>query len=186
MEYIKLSLYGYSEKYYISESGVIFKDVDTIKEVKRGKDNIIRIKDKENKSIRISYKKLYRQVFNKEYCIDNIKNLNGEEWKEISGTNGKYYISNYGRVKSYCGYTARLMIPQERKNGYLSVQINGKHKKIHRLVATAFCENKYNEQEKIEIHHLDTNKKNNNYKNLTILSIAEHRKIHSNKGKNNT
>lgn len=121
MEYTKLSNYGYSEKYYISESGVIFKDVDTIKEVKRGKDNIIRIKDKENKSIRISYKKLYRQVFNKEYCIDNIKNLNGEEWKEISGTNGKYYISNYGRVKSYCGYNARLMIPQERKNGYLSV-----------------------------------------------------------------
>lgn len=48
-------------------------------------------------------------AYNKEFCIDNIKNLFNEEWHEIQGTNGKYLISNCGRVKSLCGYIAILL-----------------------------------------------------------------------------
>lgn len=95
------------------------------------------------KAKRISLKKLYRKAYNKEFCIDNISNLSGEEWKEIQGTNGKYYISNCGRVKSLCKYTAQILQPYQKYNGYLVVKINGKNTMIHRLVAFAFCDNKY-------------------------------------------
>lgn len=46
-----------------------------------------------------------------EFCIDEIENLSGEEWKPIENTDNKYFISNYGRVKSYCGYNAIVLKP---------------------------------------------------------------------------
>lgn len=49
-------------------------------------------------------------AYNKEYSIDTIENLNGEEWKEIDGE-GKYFISSCGRVKTYCGYYAKILKP---------------------------------------------------------------------------
>lgn len=89
-------------------------------------------------------------------------------------------VSNCGRVKSLCGYKAIILQPFEKTNGYLVVKINNKNVPIHRLVAFAFCENKYSDL-KIEIHHIDRNPKNNNANNLEILSIAEHHKRHSKK-----
>ncbi|MBQ6936418.1 MAG: hypothetical protein IJN49_07695 [Clostridia bacterium] len=38
-----------------------------------------------------------------------MKDLKGEVWKEVEGTEGRYYVSNCGRVKSLCGYTAKLL-----------------------------------------------------------------------------
>lgn len=93
------------------------------------------------KQTTVYIKPLYRKVFNKEYCIDNIKNLSGEIWKEISGTAGRYFISNLGRVKSYCGYTAAILHYAITKKGYYTVMINRKNIKVHRLVATAFVAN---------------------------------------------
>lgn len=88
---------------------------------------------------------MYRQVYNKEFCIDTIKSMQGEEWQEIDGTSGKYLVSTCGRIKSYCGYNAILLKPYKKSNGYLIVKINGKNFALHRLVAFAFCENKYSD-----------------------------------------
>ena len=46
----------------------------------------------------ISQKTLYRMIYNKQFCNDNIQNKDNEIWKEIDRTNGVYYISNSGRV----------------------------------------------------------------------------------------
>ena len=35
----------------------------------------------------VSLKTLYRQAFNKEYCIDNIEDLDNEVWNYIENTN---------------------------------------------------------------------------------------------------
>ena len=43
----------------------------------------------------------------------------------IEETAGKYMVSNCGRVKSLCGYTAKLLKPYEKENGYLLVKIKG-------------------------------------------------------------
>lgn len=103
-----LSAFGYSKDYYLTENGRLF-NAALGKEIIRDNLNRISIKDSNNKTVRIAFKSLYRLVFNKEYCKDSIKDLKGEVWKEVEGTEGRYYVSNCGRVKSLCGYTAKLL-----------------------------------------------------------------------------
>jgi hypothetical protein len=56
--------------------------------------------DFNNNRIKLSKKKIYYALYNKVLTIDNIKDLDGEQWKVINNTNGNYLISNKGRVKS--------------------------------------------------------------------------------------
>lgn len=175
--YILLSSFGYSSNYCITIDGCVYQ-LNPHKEIPRDKLNRISIKDSNNKCVRVTIKGLYRKVFDKEFCIDNVQSLCGEIWREIPNTKGRYFASNYGRIKSYCGNAAKLLKHYEQPSGYLEVSIDGKKRKIHQLVALCFCENKYKDI-KTEIHHIDKNKKNNNAANLEILSIAEHHKKHN-------
>jgi hypothetical protein len=49
----------------------------------------------------------------------------------IENTKEKYFVSNYGRVKSKCGIAAKILKPYLQKSGYLEVKIQGKNNKIH-------------------------------------------------------
>ena len=103
-----LSSIGYS-KYNLSIDGRLYKIAPAQTEIK--KDNINRfyiIADDGTAKI-ITLKELYRQVYNKEFSIDKTTDLPNEEWKEIKETDGKYYISNCGRVKSLCRYAAKIL-----------------------------------------------------------------------------
>lgn len=77
--------------------------------------------------------------------IDKIPNLPDEEWRPIEGYDGKYLISNCGRVKSLKHYDARLLKAFANNKGYLRVCLShkgkGRHFLVSRLVASAFCEN---------------------------------------------
>ena len=53
--------------------------------------------------------------------IDKIPNLPDEEWRSIEGYDGKYLISNCGRVKSLKHYDARLLKAFANNKGYLRV-----------------------------------------------------------------
>lgn len=94
-----------------------------------------------------------------------------EIWKDIVGFEGKYRISNTGKVLSlhYCGRNeVRELTPKINNKGYAWVQLekgNGTHayRLIHRLVAEAFIENPRNEP---IINHKDENPLNNNVENL--------------------
>ena len=176
-----LSAFGFSAKYYIDSKGQIY---NAEKNIFLSADNLHRfyLQSAKGNYKRITLKKLYRKVYNKEFCIDEIENLSGEEWKPIENTDNKYFISNYGRVKSYCGYNAIVLKPYLQQRGYLEVKINDKNFKIHQLVANAFCENRYKGTEtKTEIHHKNRNKQDNRSHNLIILSVEEHHKEHSKK-----
>ena len=69
-----------------------------------------------------------------------------EIWKSIEGYEGKYEISNLGRVKSLVDrngrYREQILKPRIGKAGYLYLNLwknsVGKARKIHRLVAEAF------------------------------------------------
>ena len=61
--------------------------------------------------------------------------------KEIPDTNGKYFISNSGYVLSLCRNKPLILKPYDCGNGYSFVKINGKNKRIHRLVGNAFIIN---------------------------------------------
>lgn len=85
--------------------------------------------------------------------------------KNIDRYNGKYKISNRGRVYSVKS-NIYLKIAKDY-HGYLFVNLcnNGKqkYKRIHRLVAEAFIPNPYNLP---EVNHKDENKENNYVENL--------------------
>ena len=56
--------------------------------------------------------------------LDRIKDLPNEEWKEIKGYDGKYLISNYGRIKSLKYYDARLLTAFANNKGYPRVALS--------------------------------------------------------------
>lgn len=68
--------------------------------------------------------------------------------------------------------------PKQRDNGngyrYINVNYGGKqvHFAVHRLVAELFVDGKSDEN--TEVHHIDGDKFNNNYKNLRWVSKKEH------------
>jgi len=93
-----------------------------------------------------------------------------EIWKDISNYEGKYEVSNLGRVRSlsYNGTGEIKFLKQStNKRGYKRVGLckNGKMKNcyVHRLVAITFIPNPNNHK---EVNHKDENPANNNVNNL--------------------
>lgn len=98
-----------------------------------------------------------------------------ENWKDITGFEGIYQVSDEGRVRSLdrkdnIGVTrkGRILVTQKRPNGYLCVHLskNGKTKwfLVHRLVAEAFVENQNSDY--TIVNHIDNNPVNNFASNL--------------------
>lgn len=96
-----------------------------------------------------------------------------EIWKNISGFNGLYQVSNLGNVRSRYNNNfeglvySKILKQKTTKYGYKTVDlcIFGKrhHCSVHRLVASAFIENPYNLP---IINHKDECKANNAAENL--------------------
>lgn len=65
-----------------------------------------------------------------------------EIWKDIKGFEGRYQVSNLGNVRSlnYRRKNITQNLKPKYSRGYLEVNLDNKHFKIHRLVAMAFVE----------------------------------------------
>ena len=99
-----------------------------------------------------------------------------EIWKDISGYEGLYQVSNLGDVRSL-NYRRngelKLLKQATNKQGYKQISLykNGKIKtyKVHRLVAIAFIPNPNNLP---VVNHKDENPSNNNVNNLEWCTVA--------------
>jgi hypothetical protein len=89
-----------------------------------------------------------------------------EIWKEVTGFDGLYLVSNFGRVKSFRRGKEKIL-SQHTRNRYMSVGLyaDGKMKRhyVHRLVGNAFISNPNNYP---CINHKDQTTANNNINNL--------------------
>ena len=110
-----------------------------------------------------------------------------EIWKDVLGYEGRYQVSNWGRVKRIGKYrnqvteweSNKLLKPAKKNNGYLYCQLSKdnktKPKMIHRLVAEAFIQNSDN---KPTVNHIDGNRENNSSDNLEWATYKENN-VHS-------
>lgn len=116
-----------------------------------------------------------------------------EIWKPIVGYEGRYEVSNLGRVRSLDRvvtrsdgvkrrYRGRLMKLGSERGGYLRVMLakdtKDKCHKVHKLVARAFIGPRPVDQ---QIMHLDGNQAHNCKVNLrygTAKENAAHKKLH--------
>jgi hypothetical protein len=83
----------------------------------------------------------------------------------------KYEISNSGVVRNV--KSGRQIKQFQGKDGYLRIQIAGKTRTVHRLVAEAFIPS---EVGKDFVNHKDGNKQNNNVENLEWCTRSENLK----------
>lgn len=109
-----------------------------------------------------------------------------ELWKPVVGYEGKYEVSNLGRVMSL-NYrntgTKKLLANQLRPDGYLQVSLSHKGKqykpKVHQLVAQTFIPKSISTD---EVNHIDKDRSNNLASNLEWVSRKENvRYSHSKK-----
>lgn len=113
-----------------------------------------------------------------EYKFDD---YDGEIWKEIEYYNG-YFVSNYGRIKSYKkSYDAfKLIKPSMNiKSGRLYVKIGDKNLQLARLVGHAFVEGYSGINNTID--HIDRDVTNNHADNLIWASQSVNNKNSKNK-----
>lgn len=96
-----------------------------------------------------------------------------EVWKDIKGYEGRYQVSNLGRVRSlkFKSHTkfskAGVLTAMKDGLGYMCVNLSRKTFKVHRLVADAFIENPNNFK---CVNHKDEDKTNNKAENLEWCS----------------
>ena len=107
-------------------------------------------------------------------------NIMVEVWKDVVGYEGKYQVSNFGKVRSIDRIDAsgkkrkgRYLKSCKDKDGYLYVCLsdgNVTTRKIHKLVAESFigvCPTGY------QVNHKDENKTNNRIENLEYVTAKQ-------------
>jgi len=111
----------------------------------------------------------------------SLENIDGEIWKEIEGYNEDYFVSNFGRVKSFNNYNRskeKILMQNEDSHGYLYVDLyknrKSKPKRIHTLMYKTHIEKI---PEGFVIHHKDFTK-NNYLDNFKMMTKEKHTVLH--------
>lgn len=126
----------------------------------------------------VSYATVYKQLDGLKRDVTLPECEQGEEWAEVEGYSGRYYISSHGRLFSTGDgrRKAKLMSPVSGNDGYLFSQLYDKERHrgrtypIHRLVAAAFCDGRTDERNCV--NHIDGNILNNHADNLEWCTLA--------------
>ena len=96
-----------------------------------------------------------------------------EIWKDIKGYEGRYQVSNWGRVKSLKrkgNPHDRILAAKKQNRGYVAVNLGKQTVSVHRLVANAFVPNPNGYP---AVNHIDENKHNNTAENLEWCTLKQ-------------
>ena len=90
-------------------------------------------------------------------------------WKDISGFEGRYQISDHGGVRNV--KTGRMLAISRCSNGYLFIRLGQGSKSylVHRLVAAAFVPG----DNTLQVNHKDGRRDHNVWTNLDWLSCSD-------------
>lgn len=91
-----------------------------------------------------------------------------KQWEKISNI-PNYLVSNDGEIMNTA--TNKVLGSKQIRSGYISVKIQNKMYRVHRLVAENFIKN--SDETKTVVNHKDGNKLNNNVNNLEWVSASE-------------
>lgn len=119
-------------------------------------------------------------------CSQNLtlflNKINMEEWRDIPNYEGKYQVSNLGRVKSLTRIVnfgsqkrttkGQILKHQKNKKGYKIVFLSRKCFYVHQLVAIVFL-NHTPDGFNTTVDHIDFDKSNNCVSNLRLISHKE-------------
>jgi hypothetical protein len=98
-----------------------------------------------------------------------LQKITDEEWRVIPNTNDRYFVSNYGRVKSFAynktdGQILSNHIIKGFKTVHLKIEKKARTYYVHKLVAEIWIEKQNNDCNIVS--HLDGNIINNHISNL--------------------
>lgn len=98
-----------------------------------------------------------------------------EIWKDITGFEGKYKVSNTGKILSIKN---NIILKPLINKGYEYVQLRRrKSTAVHRIVAAEFIGHS-----SLSIDHIDCNPRNNKVENLQYVTIGENVKLSFSRG----
>ena len=93
-----------------------------------------------------------------------------ENWKKIPGFPSSYEVSDQGNIRKEGFDNEYTLMKLSHSDGYVTVSIEGKQFRVHRLVALAFLPNPEN---KPYVKHLDDDRFNNKVSNLEWSTPSE-------------